>query len=142
LAQNFYEGMFLVDSGQYAANPEGSANHILEILKKAGGTIVANRPWLDGKLAYSVKGHRKGLHYLTYFTMDGAGLDQISRQVHLSEVILRYMVLRHPKVLFEAMVGALSGKEGTFRHVENVDEARPVRRGREEELPVGVDDVE
>ena len=35
------------------------------------------------------------------------------------------------------MVGALSGKEGTFRHVENVDEApRPARRGRDEEIPI------
>lgn len=143
MAQNFYEGMFLLDSGKYAASPEGATNHVLEILQKAGATIVAHRPWQDGKLAYSVKGHRKGLHLLTYFTMPSAGLDQVTRQVHLSESILRHMVLKHPKVLFDAMVGALSGKEGTFRHVENVDEPpRPTRRGREEEVPDEVLDEE
>lgn len=139
LAQNLYEGMFLLDSGKYAASQEGTTNHVLEILQKAGATVVAHRPWQDGKLAYPVNGHRKGLHLLTYFTMPPAGLEQVTRQVHLSEIILRHMVLKHPKVLFDAMVGALSGKEGTFRHVENVDEApRPVRRGRDEEVPVDV----
>lgn len=137
LAENTYEGMFLLDSGKFAASPESTTNHVLEILQKAGATVVAHRSWQDGKLAYPVKGQKKGLHFLTYFTMPAAGLEQVTRQVSLSEYILRHMVLKHPKVLFDAMVGALSGKEGTFRHVENVDEApRPVRRGRDEEIPV------
>lgn len=144
MAENLYEGMFLLDSGKYAASPDNSTNHVLEILKKSGATIVAHRPWADGKMAYQVKGHKKGLHLLTYFTMPPNGLTEVTRQVHLSESILRHMVLKHPKILFDAMVHALSGKEGTFRHVENVDEApRPVRRGREEEVPVeGVDALE
>ena len=137
LAENTYEGMFLLDSGKFAASPESTTNHVLEILQKAGATVVAHRSWQDGKLAYPVKGQKKGLHLLTYFTMPPAGLEQVTRQVSLSEFILRHMVLKHPKVLFDAMVGALSGKEGTFRHVENVDEApRPARRGRDEEIPI------
>lgn len=141
MAQNLYEGMFLLDSGKYAASPDNTTNHVLEILQKAGATVVAHRPWADGKLAYPVKGHKKGLHLLTYFTMPSSGLTEVTRQVHLSENILRHMVLKHPKVLFDAMVNALSGKEGTFRHVENVDEApRPARRGRDEEVVIeGVD---
>lgn len=144
MAQNYYEGMFLLDSGKYAASPEGTTNHVLEILQKAGATVVSHRPWADGKLAYPVKGHKKGLHFLTYFTMPSQGLTEVTRQVHLSESILRHMVLKHPKVLFDAMVNALSGKEGTFRHVENVDEApRPARRGREDDVAIeGVDALE
>jgi small subunit ribosomal protein S6 len=143
LAQNYYEGMFLLDSGKYAASPDNTTGHVLEILQKAGGSVVAHRPWADGKLAYPVKGHRKGLHLLTYFTMPSEGLSELTRQVHLSEIILRHLVLKHPKVLFDAMVGALSGKEGTFRHVENVDEApRPARRGRDEEAVEDIDAVE
>lgn len=144
LAENLYEGMFLLDSGKYSANSESATNHVLEILQKSGATVVAHRPWADGKLAYPVEGHKKGLHLLTYFKMPSNGLTEVTRQVHLSETILRHMVLKHPKVLFDAMVNALSGKEGTFRHVENVDEApRPVRRGREDEVVVeGVDALE
>ena len=142
MAQNLYEGMFLLDSGKYAAGPENTTNHVLEILQKSGAAIVAHRPWADGKLAYPVKGHKKGLHLLTYFTMPASGLTEVTRQVHLSESILRHMVLKHPKVLFDAMVNALSGKEGTFRHVENVDEApRPVHRGRDEEISAEVVDA-
>ena len=137
MAQNLYEGMFLLDSGKYSSSPDGTTNHVLEILQKSGATVVAHRPWADGKLAYPVDGHKKGLHLLTYFSMSPDGLTEVTRQVHLSEIILRHMVLKHPKVLFDAMVNALSGKEGTFRHVENVDEApRPARRGRDEEVSV------
>lgn len=138
--------MFLLDSGKYSAGPDNATNHVLDILQKAGGTVVAHRPWADGKLAYPVKKQKKGLHLLTYFTMPSNGLTEVTRLVHLSEVVLRHMVLKHPKVLFDAMVGALSGKEGTFRHVENVDEPpRPSKRGRDDDIPIealGLDEDE
>ena len=66
---NLYEGMFLLDSGKFAADPDDVMKQILRILEKAGGTIVANRPWQDGRLAYPIEGHRKGLHFLVLFRM-------------------------------------------------------------------------
>lgn len=59
MVQNLYEGMFILDSGKYASSPDNSTNHVLEILQKSGATVVAHRPWADGKLAYPVKGHKK-----------------------------------------------------------------------------------
>ena len=49
-----YEGMFLLDSGKFAADHEGTIAHLMEILDKAGAEIVAHRPWQDGKLAYEI----------------------------------------------------------------------------------------
>lgn len=105
---SLYEGMFLVDSGKFAADPDGVTRQILGILEKAGATIVAHRPWQDGKLAYPIEGHRKGLHYLVLFRMDGRKLPEVTRACKLNEVILRHLVLSHPQKLFDAMVHALT----------------------------------
>lgn len=107
--ENLYEGMFLVDSSQFANDPEATTEAIMAILERAGATVVAHRPWQDGKLAYEIEGRRKGLHYLVCFRMPGDGMDVINRQCHLSDVILRQLVIKHPRALFDAMVNVLNG---------------------------------
>lgn len=107
--ENLYEGMFLVDSAQFANDPDATTEAIMAVLERAGATVVAHRPWQDGKLAYEIEGRRKGLHYLVCFRMPGTGMDVITRQSHLSDVILRQLVIKHPPELFDAMVGVLNG---------------------------------
>ena len=109
--ENLYEGMFLVDSSQFANDPERITEAIMAILERAGATVVAHRPWQDGKLAYEIEGRRKGLHYLVFFRMPGAGMDVITRQSHLSDVVIRQLIIKHPPELFDAMVSVLSGAE-------------------------------
>ncbi len=102
-----YEGMFLLDSGKFAADHEGTIAHLMEILEKAGAEIVAHRPWQDGKLAYEIEGHMKALHYLVYFTMPGSGMDVVTRACHLSDIVIRQLVIKQPQTLFNAMVSAI-----------------------------------
>ena len=108
MAENLYEGMFLVESGRFASNPERVTQSIMDILEKAECDVVAHRPWQDGKLAYPVEGMRKGLHYLTYFRMSGENMEGLLRSCRLSDVIVRNLVLKHPPKLFDAMVKALN----------------------------------
>lgn len=107
--EHLYEGMFLVDSGKYAVDPEGVTGEIFGVLKKAGATVVAHRAWQDGKLAYEIEGMKKGLHYIVCFTMPGSGMKTLVRQCHLSEIIVRHMVISHPQSIFDATVAAISG---------------------------------
>lgn len=59
--QHFYEGMFLVDSGKFATDPDGVTGEIMAVLAKAGATVgISHRPWQDGKLAYEIQGMKKG----------------------------------------------------------------------------------
>ncbi len=104
-----YEGMFLVDSGKFATDPDGVTNEILGVLKKAGATVVAHRPWQDGKLAYEIEGMKKGLHYIVCFTMPGTGMKTLVRQCQLSETIVRHMTIKHPQSIFDATVASISG---------------------------------
>ncbi len=106
---HYYEGMFLVDSGKFATDPDGVTNEILGVLKKAGATVVAHRPWQDGKLAYEIEGMKKGLHYIVCFTMPGTGMKTLVRQCQLSETIVRHMTIKHPQSIFDATVASISG---------------------------------
>lgn len=107
--ENLYEGMFLVDSGKFAMDQDSVVGDIMTVLKKAGATVVAHRPWQDGKLAYEINGMKKGLHYIVCFTMPGTGMKTLTRQCQLSETIVRNMVICQPHEVFDATVAAISG---------------------------------
>jgi small subunit ribosomal protein S6 len=109
VTQQYYEGMFLVDSGRFASEHDKVVDEILGVLKKAGATVVAHRPWQDGKLAYEIEGMKKGLHYIVCFTMAGSGMKTLIRQCQLSEIIVRQMIIKHPRSIFDATVAAISG---------------------------------
>jgi len=110
LANVTYEGMFLLDSNKYAANPQGSAAEVLALLERVGAKVLATRPWQDGKLSYPVDGHRKGLHFLVYFSMDSRQLHELDRLVKFNETILRHMVIKLPVALIEPMLAMATGK--------------------------------
>ena len=122
--QHFYEGMFLVDSGKFATDPDGVTDEIMTVLAKAGATVVAHRPWQDGKLAYEIEGMKKGLHYIVCFTMRGAGMKTLIRQCQLNETIVRQMIIAHSQQIFDATVASLTGALRLRR-----------RRGQEGERP-------
>ncbi len=103
-----YEGMFLVDSSKYAADPDGTIKSLLEMVEKAGGEVVAHRAWQEGRLAYEIEGQRKGLHYLVLFRMPGEGMATLTRACKLSELVLRQLVIKHSEILFEAMVNSVA----------------------------------
>jgi len=117
--------MFILDSGRFGADPDAAAQEITGMLSKVGGAIVAHRPWQDSKLAYEINGHRKGLYYLVFFTAESATLNGLQRLVALNESIVRHLVIRHPKSLFDQMVDMISGGDA-FRLV-NIDEPREAR---------------
>lgn len=122
--EKLYEGMFLVESGKFATDPDGVTNHILGLLNKVGAEVVTHRPWQDGKLAYEVEGHRKGLHYLVCFKLD-KGIPELDRAVKLSDLVLRHLVIRHPPTIFEALVAAITSDAGTSDQ-ESAEEYAPV----------------
>lgn len=136
MAVNHYEGMFILDSGRFGADPDAAAREIGGVIDKIGATMVAHRPWQDAKLAYPINGHRKGLYYLTFFTSDSSAVNEINNIVRLNDNILRHLVIRHPAALFNKMVERVSGGEEAFRHEETAKESAPKREKTE---PAGED---
>jgi small subunit ribosomal protein S6 len=106
--EHLYEGMFLLDSGKFAADPEGLSAQLIGLIEKSGGEVTAHRPWQDGRLAYEVDGHRKGLHYVAMFKMKGDRIGDLARACKLSSLVIRHMVIHQEPVVYEAMVNALT----------------------------------
>ena len=105
-----YEGMFLLDSNKYASNPDAVIGEISAILDKAGAKLLASRPWQEGKLAYPMDGHRKGLYFLTYFSMDSKGLHEVNRLCKFNETIIRHLILKLDPALVEPMLAMATGR--------------------------------
>ncbi len=116
LAINHYEGMFILDSGRFGANPDAAATEVTAIIEKVGGTVAAHRPWQDTKLAYPINGHRKGLYYLAFFTAESRAVNEINGIVKLNDNVLRHLILSHDKGLYDQMVEMVGGE--AFRTVD------------------------
>ncbi|MGO9599028.1 MAG: 30S ribosomal protein S6 [Isosphaeraceae bacterium] len=131
-----YEGMFLLDSTKAAAAWEESVKQVHDILAKHNAEIVASRQWDERRLAYPISGHKKATYLLTYFKTDGSKLNEIVADCHLSDLILRELILKvHPKLeeqlVNQAMTSTPSVEEEQASRDDEFDE-RPRRRRRDD----------
>jgi len=129
-----YEGMFLLDSAKVAVSWDDTVKQVHDILTKHQSEIVASRQWDERRLAYPVDGHKKGTYLLTYFKADGSTLKEIVADCHLSDVILRELILKvHPKLIDHLVTQAMTMTPGgeDERREEEMDD-RPRRRRRDE----------
>jgi small subunit ribosomal protein S6 len=102
--------MFILDPTKYSRDPAGSAQQVSDIITQHGGTILAARLWDERKLAYPIKGHKKGIYWLTYFSMEGGHLTALERQCEITDDIIRKLVLRIDPRIADALVQhALAG---------------------------------
>lgn len=133
---NTYEAMFLLDSSKVAVSWDESVKAVHDILSKHQSEIVASRQWDERRLAYPVDGHKKGTYLLTYFKTEGSTLKEIVADCHLSDVILRELILKvHPKLVDhlvnQAMTSTPGGEEEEGGRREE-EEERPRRRRRDD----------
>jgi small subunit ribosomal protein S6 len=94
LSENVYEGMFILDSNRYSRDPGAIVAQIPKVVEKFGGEMLASRLWNEQRLAYPIKGQRKGTYWLTYFRLEGDQLSKLNREFRLNDNILRNLVLK------------------------------------------------
>jgi small subunit ribosomal protein S6 len=93
MAKNVYEGLFIFDSDLYAKGPEDISSQIAGVIEQLGGEVLLSRLWDERKLAYPVKGHRRGTYWLSYFRIEPSIVKDITRQFQLNDSILRFLIL-------------------------------------------------
>ena len=96
-----YEAMFILENNAATADFDETSGTVDAILQKHGAEIVQKEKWDERKLAYEIKGQRRGTYYLTYFTANPTAIDNINEDVRLTELILRHMVLALDKPIAE-----------------------------------------
>ena len=104
MAANVYECMVLFDSNKYAGDSAGLVNQVHTILQKHQAEVLASRPWDERRLAYNIGKHKKGTYYLIYFKAEGKAIRPIEADFHLSEPMLRFIILRIDPKLVDTML--------------------------------------
>ena len=109
MAQKVYENMVILDSNKYAQDPNGLAGLIPGLIGKCGGEVLVSRLWNEQKLAYPIDGHKKGTYWLTYFRLDSQRLSELTREIRISENIVRSMTLWVEPRLVDALIEHAKG---------------------------------
>ena len=113
MAQFVYEGMFILDANRYGREPDAVSGQIPEMIRTAGGEILVSRLWEERRLAYPIRGHRKGAYWLTYFKLDRGQLSGVQRKCQLSDSILRALFLKvDPRIVDTLVAHAQAGPGG------------------------------
>ena len=140
---NTYEGLFILDSNRYSREPAGVAGQVGEAVRRHGGELLVSRLWEERRLAYPIKGHRKGTYWLTYFRIDGRRLAALDRDCRLNDHVVRHLFIKiDPRIADAVVQHALAGHEARPRRSEEGEERQSSGRHGS---PVGVgagDDLE
>jgi small subunit ribosomal protein S6 len=87
-----YEGLFLINQN-VATDLNSAVEHVKSILTRAEAEIVILRKWDERKLAYPVRGLKRGVYLLAYFKARASQIANIDRDCNLSEQILRSLII-------------------------------------------------
>jgi small subunit ribosomal protein S6 len=104
MVQNVYEGLFILDSDLYAKAPEEVSGQISTIVEQATGEVLLSRLWDERKLAYPIKGHKRGTYWLVYFSLDSLKVKELTRQFQLNGNIIRFLILKVDRRLVDMLV--------------------------------------
>jgi ribosomal protein S6 len=85
--------MFVLDNQVVREDWRAAKKLVTDALTKHGAKVLTARRWDERKLAYPIRGKRRGTYFLVWYEMGGEGTPAIRREFDLSEKVLRYMIL-------------------------------------------------
>lgn len=88
---NPYEAMFLLGPGG-TTEPEAGQNLVRQMIERHGGQIMVLKKWDERKLAYEIKGQKRGTYLIAYFNAPGNAITAIERDVKLNDEVLRVLI--------------------------------------------------
>ena len=128
MTEHIYEGLFILDTEKYSRDPEGVSNQIAETVEAMGGKVSVSRLWEERRLAYPIKGQKRGTYWLAYFRLDTDKVKDLNRQFQINGNILRFLLLAVDPRLEEMLV----------EHAK----AGPIHRDESELAATALDDVD
>jgi small subunit ribosomal protein S6 len=138
-SMSVYEGMFLFPQAA-TADLQAAVDHIKALLTRAGAELISLSKWDERRLAYEIKGNKRGVYFLTYFRAPRDKMVVLERGCTLSEQLLRTLFTRADH-LSDEMIQAADGQAKLADEIKLRKEAPPPpaqRQTPEPELqPVG-----
>ena len=82
---------------------EKCESEVRRLMERAEAELLFCRKWDERRLAYKIKGRKRGVYVLTYFTVPSDKIVGLERDAKISEDILRLLVLRADGVTRDMM---------------------------------------
>lgn len=120
--QKMYEGLFLFPQAAIS-NLDAASSHVQDMLTKVGAELIAFRKWDDRRLAYPIKGNKRGVFFLAYFKVVGTVIGSLERNLLLSEEVLRFMITRCDHLTLE-QIEATEGRTELADEIKLRDEKK------------------
>lgn len=89
-----YELMYILQPTLSAEEQTALVDRFNDLITTMNGSIEKTDRWERRTLAYELKGFRDGYYVVVNFQGDSALVDEIDRQMKITEPILRHMMLR------------------------------------------------
>ena len=90
----FYETVFIARQDLTPAQADGLTETFEKIITDQGGTVPKKESWGLRSMAYKIKKNRKGHYALMNIDATGVAIQELERQMHLHEDVLRHLVTR------------------------------------------------
>ena len=103
VTKRLYEAMFLVDTAQATADWDQTVKAIETVLERAEADVLSVRKWDERRLEYPIKKTDRGTYFIAYFKAPTSSIVGLERDVQLSEIIMRVLVLRGDHLTAEDM---------------------------------------
>ena len=103
--KRMYEGMFLFPQSAIGDMKEAT-DHITGLLDRSDAEIVSFSKWDDRRLAYEIKGNKRGVYFLTFFRCEPTKIASLERDCNLSESLLRFLVTKADHINMEDIEAA------------------------------------
>jgi len=89
-----YELMYILNPDMTAQEQTDTIERFSELITSMEGTIETTDRWEKRKLAYPIKDIQEGYYIIVNFESSNELVNEIDRQMGITESILRHMIIR------------------------------------------------
>lgn len=93
-----YEGMYILSATLSDESRKKAFDKIVDGITEKGGNIRKTHELGRRKLAYEIDGKREGYYYVLFFEAPTASINELWKEYHLHEDMIRFMTMRTEKV--------------------------------------------
>ncbi|MBT3306883.1 MAG: 30S ribosomal protein S6 [Alphaproteobacteria bacterium] len=91
---SLYENVFIARQDISTAQVDGLIEIFEKVIADMGGSVPKKESWGLRSMAYKIKKNRKGHYVLMNIDAAGEAIQEMERQMHLHEDVLRYLTTR------------------------------------------------
>lgn len=116
-----YEGLFLIDNARAITEWDNVVNQIHVVLQKNDAEVLKTEKWGEKKLAYKIKGHRRGTYLLIHFNAKSNVITTIKRDFQFVDSIIRFLIVKDDKIEDMSQMGVSSTAEKNTDKIPEIE---------------------